>query len=188
MSYLRKYVYKVIVKESFKVRCHCAKCGRKMLFVNTKCFRVNANGNKLDVWLIYRCEKCKHTLNLSVYERKNRTQIKDEEYQLFLCNDAVLADLYGKRKDFFTKNKAEVEWREVICDYVDEKVAHIQVRTDSFQAGDFICIQHDMHFCKEKMVADILQCSRSKVKQLIKDNKISVQSHKCQVNLVIYDA
>ncbi|WP_322169633.1 DUF1062 domain-containing protein [Acutalibacter caecimuris] len=24
-------------------------------------FRVNANGRRLDVWLIYRCEKCGHS-------------------------------------------------------------------------------------------------------------------------------
>ncbi|HAH17569.1 MAG TPA: hypothetical protein DCL29_00905 [Eubacterium sp.] len=32
-----------------------------MEFVNSKRFRVNANGNSVDVWLIYRCKKCKHS-------------------------------------------------------------------------------------------------------------------------------
>ena len=46
-----------------------------------KKFRVNANGNILDIWLIYQCVECKHTLNLAIYERKKASSITKEEYQ-----------------------------------------------------------------------------------------------------------
>ena len=39
----------------------CGGCGKKQEFLNSGKFRVNANGNKVDVWLIYRCKKCKHS-------------------------------------------------------------------------------------------------------------------------------
>ena len=48
----------------------CGGCGKKQPFVNTGKFRVNANGSRLDVWLIFRCSKCKHSWNLTVYERR----------------------------------------------------------------------------------------------------------------------
>ena len=83
MSYLKKIEYEIILKDSFWVIRSCPKCGRKTHFKNTKKFRINANGNKLDVWLIYQCAECKHPLNLSIYERQKASSIPKEEYQRF---------------------------------------------------------------------------------------------------------
>ena len=78
-----------------------------MHFVNTGKFRVNANGSRVDVWLIYQCEKCKHSLNLTVYERTKPDRISSEEYQLFLDNDEALAIKYGSDKAFLKRNRME---------------------------------------------------------------------------------
>ncbi len=53
MSYLCEIEYEIILKDSFWVARNCPKCGRKTHYITTKKFRINANGNKLDVWLIY---------------------------------------------------------------------------------------------------------------------------------------
>lgn len=98
MCYTNQREYKVIHK--------CARCGRKMTFISTRRFRVNANKNKLDVWLIYQCKKCKHTLNIPIYERTVPQKIPGELYELFLANDEELAVRYAldaalfKRKNF----------------------------------------------------------------------------------------
>ena len=84
MSYLKKIEYEIILKDSFWVARNCPKCGRKTHYINTKKFRINANGNKLDVWLIYQCAECKHTLNLAIYKRQKVSSIPKEEYQCFL--------------------------------------------------------------------------------------------------------
>ena len=96
MSYLKKIEYEIVLKDSFWVIRNCPKCGRKTYFKNTKKFRVNANGNKLDVWLIYQCGECKHTLNLSIYERQKASSIPKEDYQRFLDNDEQFAEIHGK--------------------------------------------------------------------------------------------
>ncbi len=98
--------------KSFKILYSCGGCKRKTQFVNTKRFRVNANGNKLDVWLIYQCEKCKHTKNLTIYERRKPGKILPEEYERFLANDEELAEEYGQDSNFFARNKVEiVKWK-----------------------------------------------------------------------------
>lgn len=94
--------------KSFKILYSCGGCKRKTQFINTKRFRVNANGNRLDVWLIYQCEKCKHTKNLTIYERRKPSKISPEEYERFLANDEDLAEEYGQNMDFFAKNKVVV--------------------------------------------------------------------------------
>ena len=101
MSYLKKTEYEIVPQESFSVIRNCPGCGVKTNYRNTKRFRVNANGNRLDVWLIYQCEKCKHTLNLTVYERQKAASIPKDEYQLFLNNDEEAAEKYGKNFQFF---------------------------------------------------------------------------------------
>ena len=103
MSYLRKIEYEIVLKDSFLIIRNCPKCGRKSHYINTKKFRVNANGNKLDIWLIYQCAECKHTLNLAIYERKKASSITKEEYQCFLDNDEQLAEMYGKNMQLFRR-------------------------------------------------------------------------------------
>lgn len=97
-----------MASKEVKVYHRCGRCGKKQEFINSGKFRVNANGNRIDVWLIYRCKKCKHSWNLTIYERKNPAKIAPEEYELFLTNDDELAWQYGKDIAFLKRNNAEL--------------------------------------------------------------------------------
>lgn len=68
---------------------------------------MNVNGNKVDVWFIYRCKKCKHSWNLAIYERMRLSKIKQDDYVLFIENDYELASEYGKDIFFLKRNNAE---------------------------------------------------------------------------------
>lgn len=94
---------------TIKVYHRCGGCGKKAKFVNTGKFRINANGKSVDVWLIYQCAKCKHSWNLTIYERKKLSQISMEEYRLFLENDEDLAYYYGNNIEFLKRNNAEIK-------------------------------------------------------------------------------
>jgi hypothetical protein len=91
-----------------RVYHRCGGCGKKQEFINSGKIRVNANGNRVDVWIIYRCKKCKHSWNLTVYERTNPAKIPQDLYQLFLDNDEETALGYGNDKGFLKRNKAEL--------------------------------------------------------------------------------
>ena len=49
MSYYKKIEYEIIPKEAFQIARNCSGCGEKMAYQSTGNFRVNANGNQLDV-------------------------------------------------------------------------------------------------------------------------------------------
>ena len=85
----------------------CGGCGKKQEFLNSGKFRVNANGNSVDVWLIYRCKKCKHSWNLTIYERTKPGKIPADLFEAFQINDAETAAAYGRNVDFLRKNHAE---------------------------------------------------------------------------------
>lgn len=171
MGYLKKIEYEIILKDSFWVIRNCPKCGRKTYFKNTKKFRVNANGNKLDVWLIYQCEECKHTLNISIYERQKVSSIPKKEYQCFMNNDEQFAEMHGKNLQLFQKNKAAIDLKKANYDFVK--------RHETMEYGDFgeqivIVIKnpYQLKIRPEKQIAEILGLSRNQVKNLLEKGKM----------------
>ncbi len=171
MGYLKKTEYEIVVKDSFYVIRNCPKCGRKTHFKNTKKFRINANGNKLDVWLIYQCEECKHTLNLSIYERQKVSSIPKEEYQRFLDNEEQFAEILGKNMQLFRKNKADVDFEKIDYEFVK-----LHETTEYSDFGEqIIVVIHNPYQLKirpEKQISEVLGLSRSQVKSLLEKGKI----------------
>ena len=174
MSYSKNLEYELILKDSFRVIRGCPKCGRKTHFFNTKKFRVNANGNKLDVWLIYQCEECKHTLNLAIYERQKSSSISKEDYRRFLDNDEQFAKMYGMDIRLFQKNKAEVDF-----DRLDYEFIKLQETVECSDTKEHIVVTiHNPYQLKmrpEKQIAEALGLSRSRVKNLLEEGAIEVR-------------
>ncbi len=174
MSYLRKIEYKIVLKDSFWIIRNCPKCGRKTHYINTKKFRVNANGNKLDVWLIYQCEECKHTLNLTIYERQKVSSIPEEEYQCFLDNNEQLAEMYGKNMQLFRTNKADIDF-----DRLHYGFAMLHETIESSEFGEQIVITiknpYQLKIRSEKQIAMFLGLSRNQVKSLLEKGEIELK-------------
>lgn len=170
MSYLRKTEYSIVPEESYKVIRNCSGCGCKSFYRNTNNFRVNANGKKLDVWLIYQCERCKHTLNLSIYRGKNPAEIPKEQYKLFLANDRALSESYGTDRLFFAENKAEIDIKDIACRIVSDK------KPTEFLNGDLIEINYPngLKIRPDKLVANLLGVSRNIEKKLEQGGIIEV--------------
>ena len=175
MSYLKKIEYEIVLKDSFWVIRNCSKCGKKTYYKNTKKFRVNANGNKLDVWLIYQCEECKHTLNISIYERQKVSSIPNQEYQCFLNNDEQFAEMYGKNVQLFRKNKADIDFEKINYDFVK---LHETVEYSDSEEQIVVAINnpYQLKIRPEKQIAEILGLSRSQVKNLLEKGKMELKT------------
>lgn len=172
MSYLRKIEYEIVPTESFTVIRGCSGCGGKTYFKNTKKFRVNANGSKLDVWLIYQCEKCKHTFNLTIYERQNVSAIPRDEYSRFLDNDEQLAEMYGRNLQLFRQNRVEVDSERMY--YQFEKRQDGTVETDGHKQQIMVSIHNPcgLKIRPEKQIAGILGLSRNQVQKMMQEGEI----------------
>ena len=184
MSYLKKIEYKIVPDDSFAVIRNCSGCGKKVHYVNTKRFRVNANGNRLDIWLIYQCENCKHTLNLTIYERQKASSVPRDAYLRFLDNDEALAEEYGRNVAFFKKNKAEVDYGTYHFEMLNE------TEDAECQGGEQLVVIQNPFGLKlrpEKQLAEALALSASCVKKQIAMGGIKLEVDSPQMVSAIID-
>lgn len=104
---MRKIIWEVRVLSPPPVMKYCKKCGCRQPFMNSDCFRVNAQRKSLDVWLIYKCSKCDATWNASVFTRVPPQSIPAGLLAGFHENDDALAERYAMDMDFLRRNGAE---------------------------------------------------------------------------------
>lgn len=65
----------------------CSGCGGLRAFQSSGKTRLNANGRKLDAWLIYRCLTCEKTWNRPIFERQNVREIDPAVLEALQSND-----------------------------------------------------------------------------------------------------
>lgn len=65
----------------------CSGCGGVRAFQSSNKIRLNANGRKLDAWLIYKCVACDKTWNRPIFERRNARDIKPAVLEALQSND-----------------------------------------------------------------------------------------------------
>ena len=70
---------------------NCNRCGDIKPYRCSEKFRVNANGKRIDVWLIYRCVSCDNSWNFTILERRNRHDIEPALLAALESNDPALA-------------------------------------------------------------------------------------------------
>ena len=175
MNYVDNLSYKIVPTQNFQIVRGCAGCGSKQNFLNREHFRVNANGNRLDVWLIFGCEKCGHTYNLPIYERVNPGKIPKDDYQKFLANDKELAFQIGISKEVFAKNRAEIA-----RDSIKYELVPMQEEQSLPEGTLEICLYnpYDIPVRVEKIVAEILHVTRAEAKRRLAEGKVIVSQEK----------
>ncbi|MBW9116422.1 DUF1062 domain-containing protein [Rhizobium cauense] len=65
----------------------CSGCGGLNAFQCSNKIRLNANGRKLDAWLIYECTTCDKTWNRSIFERRSVRDIDPATLEALQSND-----------------------------------------------------------------------------------------------------
>ncbi|WP_083213801.1 MULTISPECIES: DUF1062 domain-containing protein [unclassified Ensifer] len=65
----------------------CSRCRGQRPFVCSGKTRLNANGRRLDAWLIYRCADCADTWNRPIFERKNVREVDPDTLHALQNND-----------------------------------------------------------------------------------------------------
>jgi hypothetical protein len=80
----------------------CNRCGGQQPYESSGKIRLNANGKKLDAWLIYHCTGCGNRWNRAIFERRNVASIAPAMLVALQRNEAefveaVAFDVQGLR-------------------------------------------------------------------------------------------
>lgn len=176
MSYLRKKQWVFITDSIPEVTRYCPKCGRKSNFINSEKFRINANRNHIDVWLIYQCTKCKSTWNMSIYERINPKDINKELYDKFLANDKILAKKYGLDVTIHNKNMSELVLDNMSY-HILEKETNEYCQRENEQSIELIT-EFSFDIRMDKLLSEKLGISRNQIKKMFDEGLIYTQNER----------
>lgn len=185
MSYLNIIEWEIIPDTTPVVKRNCPKCGEKKHYVNSEKFRVNANGSLIDIWLIYQCEKCNSTWNMTIHERIHPNTISKTQYEKFQANDKELAIQYGLDSNIHKKNKIEAVWESVRYSIISKELSQTGER--EFEQQYIIKFKYPLQIRADKLLSDKLQISRSKIKNLCENGAIYTQDCRNVLKMKAYD-
>ncbi len=185
MSYLNIIEWEIIPDTTPEVKRNCPKCGEKKHYINSEKFRVNANGALIDIWLIYQCEKCKSTWNMTIHERINPNAISKIQYEKFQSNDRELAIQYGLDTNMHKKNKIEAIWESVRYNIISKELSQRSERKDEQQY--IIKCKYPLQIRADKLLSEKLQISRSKIRSLYENGAIYTPECRNVLKLKAYD-
>lgn len=114
----------------------CSGCGRPRPFTSSGKFRLNANGKKLDAWLIYRCTVCDQTWNRPVLTRTAVHSVGAARLAALQSNDPELVRVLEFDTETLGRYSSRIEDSGVIdvskhvLEPVDGPSAEIEIRLD----------------------------------------------------------
>lgn len=186
MSYSKQITWHVTPTNMPVVRKNCPKCGNNATYINSGKFRVNANKRNVDIWLIYHCEKCKSTWNMTIYERINPQEIDNTLFERFMNNDLELAKEYGFNIAVHNSNKARLDFSCIEYDILGDEV---DMKPSSVKEPIIITIQsaYALDLRMDKVLSKKMNLSRSQIKKLYKEERIWVIGDKNLLNQRLQD-
>ena len=146
---------------------NCPKCGTASNFYPSGKFRINAQQKNLDVWLIYLCEKCQTSWNMTILSRVKPGEIPPESYLKYLSNDFEAALQCSFNHELLRRNGAHA-----VFDNVDFEITGDPVPAKGREAVLEIHTDYDMELRLDKLLSVGLGISRSRVNRMFADGQI----------------
>ncbi|MGN8019206.1 DUF1062 domain-containing protein [Phyllobacterium sp. 22229] len=147
----------------------CSHCRCVRPFKSSGKARLNANGRKLDAWLIYKCTVCDNTWNRTIFERRHVRDIDPQTLSALQSNDPEwLEELAFNLTELQQKTKDGTEFSDV---FVAKKLLS--------QASDVTHLSIELRLPLtttvrlDRLLASELALSRSRIQTLERDGLLS---------------
>ena len=98
----------------------CSRCGGLKPFRSSGKIRLNANGKKLDAWLIYKCTTCDKTWNRPIFERRISREL----------DPAIFDALHSNRQEWIRTQAFDIQALRRHAHQIDE-FADVEIRKSS---------------------------------------------------------
>ncbi|MBN9088662.1 MAG: DUF1062 domain-containing protein [Reyranella sp.] len=109
MSDVLRVQWTIIAQTAPQPWLTCSRCGEARRFRSSDKIRVNANGKRIDAWLIYKCTGCGSTWNRPILERRPVRTIEQGFLTALHASEAVLARRLAFDVEGLRRSAARVE-------------------------------------------------------------------------------
>lgn len=139
---------------------NCNRCRGTTRFRTSGKIRVNANGKRLDAWLIYRCTSCDNTWNRPILERRHVSTIDPHLLASLQANDPALS-----RQLAFEKVRGNLK-----MEHVDDATVRKEVVSESARPAcrlEIVCVVPETTGLRvDRLLSTELRLSRSRIQSL----------------------
>ncbi|MPZ30463.1 MAG: DUF1062 domain-containing protein [Rhodospirillales bacterium] len=143
----------------------CSRCGEPRRFRSSDKIRVNANGKRVDAWLIYKCTCCGSTWNRPILERRQVQTIEPDFLTSLRTSDSMLTRRFAFDVEGLRRRAGRVE-------EFDDALVIRNVLSESTMPTrqlEILCsVPEPVGLRVDRMLANELQLSRSRVQSLAK--------------------
>jgi hypothetical protein len=149
----------------------CSTCGGPKPFRSSGRIRLNANGKRLDAWLIYRCIACDGTWNRPVFERQSVRAI----------DPAVLEAMQASTPDFVARIEFDALALKVRASRIEESEEIDMRKTVLRHDADWrriaitLALPHPIGLRLDRLLAAELPLSRGRLQVLFDRQEIRVE-------------
>ena len=150
----------------------CSGCGCLKPFRSSGRIRLNANGRKLDAWLIYKCVDCDKTWNRTLFERRN---VRD-------LSPSTLAALQDSDPEWVRLQEFDVDGLRRKAKRIDES-PDSAIRKEMLQrSGGWTTLEIELaancalNLRLDRLLASELAVSRTRLQTLHDSGKLKVHS------------
>ena len=141
---------------------NCSRCRGPTRFRTSGKIRVNANGKRVDAWLIYKCTSCDSTWNRPVLERRHVSTIDPQ----------LLASLQTNDPDLSRRLAFEKLRRGLKAEPFDDATVRKEVVCESARPADrleIVCVVPETTGLRvDRLLSTELRLSRSRIRNMQK--------------------
>ncbi len=141
---------------------NCNRCRSTMPFRTSGKIRVNANGKRVDAWLIYKCTSCDNTWNRPILERRHVSTIEPH----------LLASLQASDPELSRRLAFEKWRRKLKVEHFDDVTVRKKVVSENTRPAsrlEIVCVAPETTGLRvDRLVANELRLSRSRIQNMQK--------------------
>ena len=160
MSNVLRVQWTIIPGSAPEPRLNCNRCRDTTRFRTSGKIRVNANGKRVDAWLIYKCTSCDNTWNRPVLERRHVSTI----------DPRLLASLQTNDPDLSRRLAFQQLRRKLKVEHVDDATVHKEVVSESARPAqrlEIVCVVAETTDLRvDRLLSTELRLSRSRIRNM----------------------
>lgn len=165
MSDVLRVQWTIIARTAPQPWLGCSRCGEARRFRSSDRIRVNANGKRVDAWLIYKCTGCGGTWNRPILERRPVRTIEPDFLMSLHASESALTRRLAFDVEALRRSAGRVE--EFDDALVVRKV--LSESTEPARQLEILCsVPEPVGLRVDRLLANELQLSRSRVHGLAK--------------------